>query len=36
MDYSAIWKAAFREAWAANRPMALVNSENGMRTFIND
>lgn len=36
MNYQAIWTAAFREAFNAGRPFAVVNFENGMRTFFND
>lgn len=35
MDYRAIWTAAFREAMVANSAMAIVNFENGDRTFFN-
>lgn len=35
MNYAEMWTAAFREAWAADRPMALVNFANGDRTYIN-
>jgi hypothetical protein len=35
MDYAANWRAACREAMASNRGFAIINFENGDRTFFN-